>query len=65
MNKIKFTEEKKMEMMTTGIHCKDSNKSHNRRKDVKVEDINKMIQEEYDIELVGIGLQLIRLEMLL
>ena len=65
MNMMKFTEEKKMKMMTTRIHCKGSKTSHNRRKDVKEEDINMMSQEEYDIELVDIGLQLIHLEMLL
>ena len=65
MNKMKFIEENKMEMMTTGSHCKCSKKIHIRRKDVKAEDINRISQEEYDRELVGIGLQLIRLEMLL
>ena len=62
---MKFTEEKKMEMMTTGSHYKGSKKSHSRRKDVKAKDINRMSQEEYDRELVDIGLQLIRLDMLL
>ena len=52
-------------MMITGSHCKGSKTSHNIRKDVMVKDINRMIQEEYDRELVDIGLQLIRLEMLL
>ena len=65
MNKMKFIEENKMKMMTTRIHCKGSKTSRNRRKDAKVEDINRMSQEEYDKELVDIGLQLIHLEMLL
>ena len=67
MNKMKFTEKEKneMDMRTTGSHCRGSKKIHSRRKHVKAEDINKMGQEEYDRELVGIGLQLIRLEMLL
>ena len=62
---MKFIEEKKIKIMTTGSHCKGSKTSHIIRKYVKAEDINRMIQEEYDKELVGIGLQLIRLEMLL
>ena len=65
MNKMKFTEEKKMEMMTTRSHCKGSKISHNRRKYLKEEDINRMSQEEYDRELVDIGLQVICLDMLL
>ena len=65
MTKIKFIEEKKMNMMTTGSHCKGSKTSHSKRKYVKEEYINRMSQEEYDRELVDIGLQLIHLEMLL
>ena len=42
-----------------------SKEGHNKRKYVKVEDINRLSQEEYDRELVDIGLQLVRLEMLL
>ena len=52
-------------MMTTGSHCKVSKTNQNRKKDVKAEDINMMIQKEYDKELIDIGLQLIHLEMLL
>ena len=65
MNKMKLIEEKNIEMMTIGIHCKGSKTRHNKRKDVKAEYINRISQEEYDRELVDIGLKLIHLEMLL
>ena len=49
-------------MMTIESHCKGLKKIHSKIKDIKEEDINKMSQEEYDRELVDIGLQLIRLD---
>ena len=52
-------------MMTTGIHWKVSKEIHSKRKDVKEKDINRMSQDEYDRELVEIGLEIIRLDMLL
>ena len=65
MNKMKFTKEKKTEMMAIGSHCKGLKTSHNRRKDVKAEEINRMSKEDYERELVYIGLKLIHLEMIL
>ena len=60
MNNMIFKEEKNMKMMTTGIHCNGSKTSHNKRKYVKEEYINRN-----DLELVGIGLQLIHLDLVL
>ena len=65
MNKMKFIEGNKMDMLKIRSHGKGSNTSHNKRKDVKAEDINRMSQEEYVRELVDIALHLIHLEMVL